>query len=163
MTAWLLEEPTWLYRAYDAPGRLLYVGIAADVEQRMDGHQEHPWYGAIAALEVELYPDRRQAAAAETEAIAAEWPLWNIQNSPWGSFVRDQVRQLTGYWRQDKWGRWHLVPRQSWPRNTGPLTAAEKRRLDKQLAHHLHVRRLTCAAIRAYRPGPAFVVHRRAA
>jgi hypothetical protein len=78
---------TALYRAYGSPGRLLYVGIAEDVAARMDSHQPDPWYADIAAMDITLYPGRRQAKTAETEAIRAEWPLWNLSESPWACVV----------------------------------------------------------------------------
>lgn len=149
------DGPTWLYRPYDTRGRLLYAGIAADVRRRMDQHQFGPWYAAVGAMTVELYPDRARAAAAEAEAIAAEWPLWNVQHSPWGGVVQDRLRQLDGYWRQDKHGRWHPVP---WEfvkafaaRKPGRRAeAAAERQFQAHIAHVNHVRRLTREAISDY-------------
>lgn len=152
MTALPLDdEPTCLYRPYNARGRLLYVGIAVDVESRMKQHEvRSPWYGDVAAMHVELYPDRRSAAAAESEAIAAEWPLWNVHQSPWGGVARDRMRQLDGYWRQDRWGRWHQLPPKplaAWKPHS--WTEADERRFQKRLARDRRVRRLTREAVRA--------------
>jgi hypothetical protein len=87
-------EDTWmimfLYRAYDAQGHLLYVGITGCVSQRfMDGHQHSaPWWMDLAALTVASYPDQESARAAEREAIKKEKPLWNIDGSPDAAAVR---------------------------------------------------------------------------
>ncbi len=135
----------WLYRAYDSGGRLLYVGIAVDPERRMDQHQREHWYGAIAAIDVRRYCGRRAAKGAETEAIATEWPLWNVSQSPWGCIAADRARQLGGYWRQDKWGQWHPVRRSGGePRS---WDAAAERLFRKEFRHQCHIRRLVRAAM----------------
>lgn len=142
------DGPTWVYRPYDARGRLLYAGMAEDVERRMDQHKFGPWYGDVAAMAVELYATRSEAAAAEREAIAAEWPLWNIRDSPWGGVVSDRMRQLDGYWRQDKRGRWHPVPLETLMAR--PISAKEReRRFQELLARNRRVRRLTREAVSA--------------
>lgn len=115
----------------------------------MKQHERAPWYPDVAAMHCELHPGRRQALDAEAEAIAAEWPLWNVQHSPWAGVVRDRLTQLDGYWRQDKWGRWHKVPQKPLvirkPRRT--WTEADERRLQKRLAHVFRVRRLAREAM----------------
>lgn len=78
----LLHRPTALYRFYDADGRLLYVGITFALKQRWRMHrQEKEWWPLVAANQVEWLPDRWQAMTAETAAIKAEKPLFNIQDS----------------------------------------------------------------------------------
>ena len=77
------SEPAYVYRVYDGGGRLLYVGFAVCPEDRFRGHEHSSrWYGKIAAVAIEKYPDVLTARAAETDAIKAEWPLWNISQSP---------------------------------------------------------------------------------
>lgn len=153
---------TALYRPYNASGRLLYVGIADDAEKRMDGHQYDHWYADVAAMDIALYPGRRQAKTAETEAIKTEWPLWNIHESPWGGVAAARARHLEGTWQQDKWGRWHSTLADCWqfdeqgclrfmsPVLSGPpreWTAADERRLVERVRHNFHVRRLTRGAL----------------
>ena len=81
---------TYLYRAYDAQGQLLYVGITGCVAQRfMDGHQHSaPWWMDLAALTVVSYPDQKSARAAEREVIKKESPLWNVEGSPDAAVAR---------------------------------------------------------------------------
>jgi predicted GIY-YIG superfamily endonuclease len=73
---------TTLYRAYDSDGRLLYVGIAENVEKRIDQHLSAPWARHLALLHVQRNLTRVEAGRLEREAIRAEWPLWNVQGSP---------------------------------------------------------------------------------
>lgn len=145
--ATLLHRPTLLYRIYDTGGRLLYVGISANVERRMEGHGDDPWYDAIAAIDIAVYPDRRQAKIAETDAIRAEWPLWNVHQSPWGRIVQVQTWQLRGYGRQDRWGNWHQLRLATRP--SGPWAAAEKARFERRARHVRHVHRLLSEALTA--------------
>ena len=84
---------TTVYRAYNAAGRLLYVGIAEDVWQRMQQHQTSPWVDDLAALDVEHYSTRAEARAAEREAIATEWPLWNVHGAVDGRMMLRVRRQ----------------------------------------------------------------------
>lgn len=86
----------FLYRCYDADGRLLYIGCTSDVERRIEGHrsahrtfilgtnpkaplssvrliQQMSWYEASGPI-----VGRRAALAAERAAIKAERPLLNV-------------------------------------------------------------------------------------
>lgn len=78
-----------LYRAFGADGRLLYVGITADIEARLMQHRNAGalWVPQFESLSVEYYPTRRAARAAEIQAIRTEWPLYNIDHSidPWST------------------------------------------------------------------------------
>jgi excinuclease UvrABC nuclease subunit len=77
---------TALYRIYDRAGRLLYVGISEDVEQRIVQHARTAgWVDEMASMTVESYPTRPAALAAELDAIHTEWPLWNYHGSPFAS------------------------------------------------------------------------------
>lgn len=73
--------PTALYRLYDVPGLLLYVGIAVDPVNRLKQHASQPWSFAISRQVVEWHPTRRAAAAAETAAIRTEGPVWNTSQA----------------------------------------------------------------------------------
>lgn len=69
-----------LYRVHDAAGRLLYVGIADDVERRWlgsHGHLRAPWLRYAAGVELTRYADRAGAAEAELTAIRGEAPIFN--------------------------------------------------------------------------------------
>lgn len=82
-TALLDARPTTLYRAYDASGRLLYVGIAVNWPRRWGQHAERsPWYQQVTRLELTEYANRPDAMAAEKRVVAAEHPVHNIEHTP---------------------------------------------------------------------------------
>jgi predicted GIY-YIG superfamily endonuclease len=78
----MLEDgPHTLYRIYADPDgeALLYIGISASWPRRMTQHQtSKDWFGETGRVDVEAYPDRASALAAEEAAIKAEKPLYNI-------------------------------------------------------------------------------------
>lgn len=69
---------TYLYRFFDADGRLLYVGITYRMPDRMSSHRRTKPWDEVKSITVERYPDRASAAAAEVKAIREEKPLWNV-------------------------------------------------------------------------------------
>lgn len=78
----ITEKPTALYRAYDADGQLLYVGIAIDWGHRWSHHRQRSrFYDQVARLDIEWLPTRAAAIAAEIKAIADEQPLHNIEHT----------------------------------------------------------------------------------
>lgn len=87
---------TYLYRAFDAVGDLLYVGITEDLEKRFRfghtrfGHSGTAWRCKMTALLVEQYATRPEASAAEVGAIRTENPIYNVR----GSKGRDNAAQL---------------------------------------------------------------------
>lgn len=69
----------YVYRAFDANDRLLYVGQTVSVETRLRAHERHsPWFIFMARVEQVAYPTREGALEAEAEAIATEFPRWNV-------------------------------------------------------------------------------------
>jgi hypothetical protein len=78
------DEPTWLYRLYDAQGTLLYVGITRRaIRLRMYGHKSRScWWPEVAGRFLVRYEDRRSAWDAETRAIAGERPQHNVSKTP---------------------------------------------------------------------------------
>jgi predicted GIY-YIG superfamily endonuclease len=77
-----MTERASLYRHWDTEGRLLYVGISTDVINRLQGHRSCSlWYEQIHVVEVEHFATRQEALAAETAAIKAEKPLFNVINN----------------------------------------------------------------------------------
>jgi hypothetical protein len=70
---------TCLYRHFDDSGRLLYVGISIGVLQRLSGHKSTShWFDKITRIEIERFPNREYAEAAELDAIWTENPLYNV-------------------------------------------------------------------------------------
>lgn len=72
----------FVYRMFDSSGRLLYVGMTGNLEQRLHHHSFNaPWYGRVARTTVETYPDRAAAIAAEKHAIQTEQPELNTTHN----------------------------------------------------------------------------------
>lgn len=68
-----------LYRFYDSDGRLLYVGITADLGGRLNRHgDDKPWWSDVTRVVVEHHQSRTAVLAAERAAILDERPLHNI-------------------------------------------------------------------------------------
>lgn len=73
------EQRTALYRFYDADETLLYIGITNDPWRRWRDHvQEKPWYPRVKHQAITWYDSEWEARDAETRAIRAEGPLFNI-------------------------------------------------------------------------------------
>lgn len=82
-------RPGYVYRAFDADGRLLYIGSTYKPRARLQfGHAYKQWHASIADIDMERFGTHEEAVAAETEAIRTEWPLWNIAGSPFAPVVR---------------------------------------------------------------------------
>lgn len=69
----------YLYRHFDAEGRLLYVGITVDPVARLRNHKLNaPWARDIARVEVSVaFGSREEAEDAERRVIRAEAPTYN--------------------------------------------------------------------------------------
>lgn len=73
-----MPERTALYRLYDQSGRLLYVGISKDPDQRWKEHKQlSPWNREVSRGEVEWFTSRSAASVAEVAAIKSERPAHN--------------------------------------------------------------------------------------
>lgn len=99
----------YVYRAYDARDRLLYVGCSVDVDARLRYHEQHAsWWVFSVRIERQAFPTRDEALAAETVAIATEHPRWNVkdrsvdhpdghmnsvQDGSWLAYERDVARR----------------------------------------------------------------------
>lgn len=76
------EQPCYLYRAFDAEGQLLYVGISINAITRLGQHSSgSDWWTQVVRVEIETHEDRAAALEAEGVAIAAEAPLHNVAGS----------------------------------------------------------------------------------
>jgi excinuclease UvrABC nuclease subunit len=83
------DVPNWVYRAFGESGRLLYVGLTANPEQRMSGHRSSSrWWREATFIRFTRYPDRPSATAAERTAIALEDPRYNAHGRQLGRFDR---------------------------------------------------------------------------
>lgn len=117
------DSPTTVYRLFDADGNLLYVGCTNGVKARFKTHQAtKEWWTEVVLADLEHFPNRQQAIAAEAEAIRNEQPKYNavtpidVDSSPVGTrLVRimiqlepetiEQVDKIRG-----------AVPRAAWVR-----------------------------------------------
>lgn len=137
------DDRTALYRVYDASDRLLYVGIADDVDARFHGHaQGAEWLEHAARAHIELYPDRKSAAAAELDAIRSEDPVFNGSGRP--AFRREQM--LCAYPDGDPESvtpaQAHAAAGERYRRQRGPMSMEEANR--RWNARHARVRLLLC-------------------
>jgi predicted GIY-YIG superfamily endonuclease len=77
-----MKKPHVLYRAFDAKGQLLYVGITMNPGSRFAQHSEKkPWWVDVADIRVEQFASRDEVLTAEREAIKSELPLHNVAHS----------------------------------------------------------------------------------
>jgi predicted GIY-YIG superfamily endonuclease len=80
VTSPLEPKPTTLYRFYASDGTLLYIGVAGNPGRRFEQHRgEKPWWGDVARVRLEHLESREAALEAESKAIKAEHPRYNIQ------------------------------------------------------------------------------------
>ncbi len=76
------DTPTVLYRHFDAKGALLYVGISLRAMERLAAHMAgSQWAEAISRVELERFPTRDAALAAERQVIKGEKPRHNITHA----------------------------------------------------------------------------------
>ncbi|MFJ8345095.1 GIY-YIG nuclease family protein [Streptomyces sp. NPDC094153] len=91
-----MDRRTALYRLFDTEGRLLYVGITFNPDNRWAEHAtSKSWWVDVADKHVEWHESRTVAAAAEVAAIAAGLPLYNKHDSPQpyeGSTVKEGAK-----------------------------------------------------------------------
>lgn len=74
-----VTERCYLYRFFDAGGRLLYVGIARDLGSRLAAHRRRAeWWSCVSSGTIETHPGRSAAELAEAIAILSEHPLHNV-------------------------------------------------------------------------------------
>lgn len=77
--------PHWVYRAYTADDRLLYVGMTRNPESRFRSwvtrcYGRPPWVDQAARWTWTQYPNSAAASAAERDAIRSEHPVANVHH-----------------------------------------------------------------------------------
>lgn len=77
----------WVYRMFDADGRLLYVGMTSNPHARIKvwrstGRADGHWFPQVESIRWEFFDSKPGAAAAERQAISTEAPLHNINLVP---------------------------------------------------------------------------------
>lgn len=89
------RRPFFVYRQFDADGRLLYVGCTSNPDQRARSHRiSTPWRVQIAETTHEMHPTRWVAEAHEAHAIATEAPLYNVVHSIDREAAQERLRKL---------------------------------------------------------------------
>jgi hypothetical protein len=68
----------YVYRHYDADGRLLCVGMTKNPARRPYERRDRPWIGDSARVDVSGPMSHDEAAAVERRVIAEEKPLHNV-------------------------------------------------------------------------------------
>lgn len=72
------NQKTAVYRLFDKHDNLLYVGISWEPRMRCQQHAKHSeWWHLVTLREIEWFPTREEAAAAERIAIRDENPRFN--------------------------------------------------------------------------------------
>lgn len=89
---------TALYRHFDADGILLYVGISATPAYRLSQHIDREWFNDIRRVEIEMFPSREEAIAAEITAIKTEAPRFNSRYVP--QYQKHLIRLYTGDYKR---------------------------------------------------------------
>ncbi|MGW2371707.1 GIY-YIG nuclease family protein [Kitasatospora sp. NPDC001683] len=74
----LAQRRTAVYRLYDTDGSLLYVGITHNLEQRWADHRHWKrWWHLVHRSDIQWFPNRASALAAERAAVEAESPRFD--------------------------------------------------------------------------------------
>jgi hypothetical protein len=107
-----MRKATQLYRQFDRDGKLLYVGVSLSAAARQSKHKrvKARWFDQIARIEIETFPTREAALAAETAAIATEnpaafnkvgWPR-ESEAARTAALLAGPRRRLAWAWRDGK-------------------------------------------------------------
>lgn len=68
----------FVYRCFDASGRLVYVGQSRDAMARLQHHQRNAfWAHMVERVTIKVFGSREDALAVEREAIRTERPRFN--------------------------------------------------------------------------------------
>jgi len=102
----LFDEPTTLYRFFDAAGHLLYVGITSDLPTRLRTHNRlQNWWRDVVRTTLEHFDSREAARAAELVAIRDEHPRYNrwsgVQHRHLPAEVAAAIRAIAEQDRRD--------------------------------------------------------------
>lgn len=74
------EEVGWVYRMYDASGRLLYVGLTIRPVPRLKSHgTQSGWFADVHRITWRQHAAGHHLHEAEKRAIADEDPLHNVK------------------------------------------------------------------------------------
>ncbi len=104
------ERPCALYRWRDQERNLLYVGVTYNVEVRVSGHAANSiWWTFARRQDVEWFPSRAEAEAAERTAIRSESPIFNRAHNIGAEAVQRVTEYLTFKKRLDLLSQGHAA------------------------------------------------------
>lgn len=89
----IAAEWTAVYRLYDSSHQLLYVGMTSDIDIRFARHRRSGRFPTWVRHDIAWYPSRREARAAELQAIKELSPAVNVADHPRAK----QRRSLIGF------------------------------------------------------------------
>lgn len=96
------ERVCALYRWRDRDRNLLYVGVTYDLDQREASHAGNSrWWIFAARCQVEWFPSRTEALAAEQAAIRTESPIFNTAYNTRADAAQRIIEYLTARKRTD--------------------------------------------------------------
>lgn len=89
-----IAQGPFVYRCYDAAGRLLYIGSATSRVSRFQGHRKtSPWWPEVTDVKLTDQPDIETARQAEAAAIEAEAPIHNKKHN------KQRVQRVGAQWQ----------------------------------------------------------------
>ncbi|OOB91210.1 hypothetical protein [Rathayibacter sp. VKM Ac-2630] len=90
----LAKFPHDVYKAFDADGRFLYVGLSVDVFRRLQQHRREyaAWEPDAVRVEVAQYENRASAHFEEARCIREDSPAYNVtRERPFSSTYTDTI------------------------------------------------------------------------
>ena len=101
MSLAMADRPHYVYRHYDADGRVLYIGCTSDPDkrfgQRRTAQSSADWWPLVARTEVTGPMSYAEAVYAEAQAIRADRPPHNKHVPP--PLTLQQIRRKLAAWR----------------------------------------------------------------
>jgi len=92
-----------VYRLFNVPGALLYVGISGNPKVRFGQHShDKRWWREVARWQVEWFASKTEAEAEETRAIVEEMPAYNLLGAPELGQERDVRAEWMARFRQQR-------------------------------------------------------------
>lgn len=86
------SNPHFVYRVFDAADTLLYIGCTRTPHSRFKQHKSKAaWYPKAHHAEWTAFPNFATARAAESAAICADRPLFNIEHKPGAHHTRKKT------------------------------------------------------------------------
>lgn len=129
--------PTFVYRCYDADGRLLYVGCTNAPRNRMTMHRKDSWWWPeVTRVRYLVFPNREKAWEQERRAILTERPRCNVK----GRWHQEDPRTD---WTADDYLTFRYAVVRAARGLIGTATTALLERIDAELAARFGVTAIT--------------------